>query len=62
MEEQKRPPGTGWTRQRERWRVMVSLPPNLAQKVGEEAESLGVSPAVLITTMVGRHYADKKGA
>lgn len=55
MDNQK-PPGTGWAQQRDRWRVTISLPPELAHRIGEEAEALGIPPATLITTIIGRHY------
>ena len=60
MTKPSKPPGTGWTQQRERWRLMVSMPRDLAQKLGEEAQSLGIPPATLVTTLIGRHYASRE--
>ena len=55
-----KPSGTGWARQRARWRLTRSVPLPLAHKLGQEAEALGIPPAVLVTTLVGRHYATKE--
>ena len=52
------PKNKGWKKQANRYRLTISLSEDVADKVDQEAQRLGLAPSILIATILGQHFAD----
>ena len=52
------PTNKGWKKQANRYRLTISLSEDVADKVDQEAQRLGLAPSILIATILGQHFAD----
>jgi hypothetical protein len=54
------PDGPGWERQTFRFRLRISLERDIAIELDEDAQALGMSPAALVSMIVGDHFARRR--
>ncbi len=55
------PKSKGWVKQAHRYRLHISLSPEVALAIDEEARALGLKPSALVAVIVGRHVQQQGG-